>query len=478
MMNNWKRTVCAVLCGGILVSSVPMPAFAEETSGVCGDGVTWQIDSDNTLTISGTGAVTDAAWSEYASVIQKAVVEEGVTALPDGAFLECSALAAVSLPDSLQSIGTACFWMCSALEELTIPAGVTEIGYEAFYKCDQLPAFAVAEENKAYTAADGILYSKDGSVLVAYPKQKTDTAFTVPDGVKSIDPAAFSENPYLETVTLSAAAEEIQTLAFYNCLALTEIMAPEESTGFVSEDGVLYSKDKTAVIAYPMAKGETTYTVPDGVTAIGAAAFAGTDLTEITLPDGIATIGMDAFYNCTELAAVTLPDTVTGIGDHAFAYCTSLTSITVPAATEEIGYYAFYGCEELADASFLNVYCDICNDPDTLPETTVLRSYADSAAALYAEKYGRKFEELPETADASLGDLNADGSINAKDANAVLIAAAKLGTNQSSGLTDAETKAGDVTGDGTLNAKDAANILRYAAAFGTGQVITFEELNQ
>lgn len=449
---------------------------AVQYSGTCGDGVQWQIDSMNTLTISGKGAVTETPWLEHASVIRQALVSEGVTGLPDEAFYGCDALVSVKLPDSLERIGTAAFWMCTALGAVTIPAGVTEIGYEVFYKCDSLPEFRVAEENTAFTAVDGILYSKDMSTLIAYPKQKKDTSFAVPEGVGTIQPAAFSENPYLTSVTLPDTAQEIQTLAFYNCLALTEITASEENDSFVSEDGVLYSRDKTTVVAYPMAKSGTSYTIPDGVTAIGAGAFAGTDLTAVTIPSGVITIDMDAFYNCTALTAVKLPDTVTGIGDHAFASCKELAEIIVPASVEAVGYYAFYACDKLETAAFLNTGCDICNDKDTLPERTVLRGYADSAAQLYAEKYGRSFEELSPEPEFILGDVNLDGTVNAEDATAVLIAAARLGTGADSGLSDVQKRAADVTGDGTVNAQDATTILRYAAAVGIGKEVSFESL--
>ena len=486
-MKNWKRMVCAVLCAGMLLSPVSgaaemvtglMASAEEETrSGTCGDGTKWQIDSTDTLTVSGTGAVTETPWLAYQDSIRQLVVEEGVTSLPDEAFRGCGQMVSASLPDSLQSIGTAAFWMCSSLEAVTIPAGVTTLGYEVFYKCDLLPGFSVAEDNTAYTADNGILYSKDKSMLIAYPKLKTDTAFTVPDGVKSIQPAAFSENPYLESVALSDSVEEILTSAFYNCLSLTELTVSEGNASFVSDDGVLYSKDRTAVVAYPMAKEGTSYTIPDGVTKIGASAFAGADLSAVTIPSGVTAIDMDAFYNCTDLTAVTLPDSVTSIGDPAFTH-TGLTEVDVPAGVEQVGYYAFYDCDDLKTATFRNPDCDICNDADTLPKGTVLRGYADSSAQLYAEKYERTFEELSAETAFTLGDVNADGSINAKDANEVLIAAAKLGAGIDSGLTEVMESAADVTADDKINAKDAALILRYAALFGTGNVVSFEELNK
>ena len=93
----------------------------------------------------------------------------------------------------------------------------------------------------------------------------------------------------------------------------------------------------------------------------------------------------------------------------------------------------------------------------------------DKTFTVSADLDGDKiFETVLTSAFPDLGDVNGDGSINAKDANEVLIAAAKIGTGWESGLSDAQQKAADVDHDGSINAVDAAWILRYAAAFGTG----------
>ncbi len=467
-MRFWNFAVTAALCS-MLLSSVPVSA----ADAACGDAATWSLDSDGTLTIAGTGDVTSAPWLSDAGQIRSVTVAEGVTSLPEQAFLQCSNLTAVSLPDSLTSIGNCAFWMCTSLESFTIPAGVTMLGYEVFYKCDKFDAFTVSPDNTAYTAPDGILYTKDMSALVAYPKQKQDTAYTVPDGVKTIQPAAFSENPYLTSVTFSDSVETVMTSVFYNCLSLAEIAVSAGNASFVSDSGVLYTKDMTSVISCPMVLESASCTIPDGVTTIGEGAFAGVDLSEIILPDTLTTISADAFYNCEELTDITLPASLTSIGDRAFTHCTSLTEITVPASVTEIGMMAFYDCENLQTAAILDPDCDIFNDADTLPESTVLRGYADSAAQLYAEKYSRKFEEI---SAVLLGDVTDDSTINAEDATAVLIAAAKLGTGNDSGLDETKMQAADTTADGKINAEDATLILRYAALSGTGGTVTFEAL--
>lgn len=107
---------------------------------------------------------------------------------------------------------------------------------------------------------------------------------------------------------------------------------------------------------------------------------------------------------------------------------------------------------------------------------------------VYAEESGNISDDATLTLDEegtetiptpySTGDVTGDSTINAKDANAVLIAAAKLGTGNISGLTDEAEKAADVNADGTINAKDANTILRYAAAVGTGAKVKIEDYQE
>ena len=91
----------------------------------------------------------------------------------------------------------------------------------------------------------------------------------------------------------------------------------------------------------------TEVSFPESLTALGTAAFKETDLTEIQIPGGVREIGASAFYNCDALARVTLDAGVTAIGDNAFWGCGALASVTIPATVQTIGEKAFYGCSEL-----------------------------------------------------------------------------------------------------------------------------------
>lgn len=73
--------------------------------------------------------------------------------------------------------------------------------------------------------------------------------------------------------------------------------------------------------------------IPDGVTEIGAEAFAdGSSLTSIVIPNSVTKIGWDVFKGCTSLTSIVIPDSVSKIRDHAFSCCDHLTVICSPGS--------------------------------------------------------------------------------------------------------------------------------------------------
>ena len=120
---------------------------------------------------------------------------------------------------------------------------------------------------------------------------------------------------------------------------LSRISVHKDNTDFASENGVLYTKDMSELILYPLAKTETTLTVHAKTTTIGATAFKGnTTIKEIVLPDGLLHIEEDALNGCTALQSINLEDTkLETLAGGAFTRCESLTSIVLPASTKFTG---------------------------------------------------------------------------------------------------------------------------------------------
>ena len=333
-----KKPFMAVLALLLILCALPATqAHAETYSGTCGDNVTWNLDTaTGVLTISGTGAMTNYDSSPWmAKSIQTVVIEDGVTTIGDCAFRSCGilnsiiipdsvtrigdsafdyciSLTSITIPDSVTTIGAGAFSDCNGLKSITIPDGVTTIGAGAFHGCSKLTDIQVAAENNAYCTVDGVLYSKDMSLLHTYLAEKEANIFVIPDSVTRIGDDAFRGCSRLTSVTIPDSVTRIGDYAFCYCSSLTSI------------------------------------TIPGSVTSISKHTFDNcTKLTEVTIGNGITTIDDSAFYYCSNLASITIPDSVTNIGKSAFYNCSALTSVTIGEGVVAIGNSAFYGCENL-----------------------------------------------------------------------------------------------------------------------------------
>lgn len=244
----------------------------------------------------------------------------------------------------------------SALSELSwseligiyISDGITEIDEEVFGPCTSLEKIFVDPQNPEYCSLDGILFTKNKTKLIAYPSGRSDTSYIIPDGVTGIGDYAFTFCASLAGVTVPVSVTEIGMFAFAGNESLETINVDPQNPEYCSVDGILFTKDKTDLIAYPAGKSDTSYTVPGGVTEIGNGAFACcTNLESVTIPDGVTEIGESTFVNCTNLKSVTIPNGITKIGTGTFRRCTSLTSMIIPDGVTRIYYVAFEGCTNL-----------------------------------------------------------------------------------------------------------------------------------
>ena len=173
------------------------------------------------------------------------------------------------------------------------------------------------------------------------------TGVTIPNSVTSIEGSAFASTG-LTTVTIPGGVTTIGTFVFDQCNELKRIEVAAESTTFTSVDGVLFSANKSTLVYCPNGRSGT-YAVPDGVTTIGATAFAHCALLEgVSLPAGVTRIEASAFQDCNRLKAFTLPQGVEEIGDYAFGMCQKLTEILIPHSVTVLGIRAFAGCMGLS----------------------------------------------------------------------------------------------------------------------------------
>ena len=322
--NNVKSIgrLAFVVCSRLTSVTIPNSVTSIEYSafGWCG-GLTSVTIGNNVKSIGGYAFA-------YCENLTGVNIPNSVTSIGYAAFGGCDSLTSVTIGNGVTSIGDYAFASCTSLTSITIPNRVTEIGSGAFSYCYSLTAITVASGNSAYTAQDGVLYTKDKTILHTYPAGKTNSSFAIPDSVTSIEFDAFAGCTSLTSITIPNRVTEIGSGAFGGCDSLTAITVASGNSVYSSQDGVLYNKDKTTLIQYPGGK-TGAFTIPNSVTRIEQFAFSGcSSLTGITIPDSVTTIEWQAFFSCDSITSVTIPSSVTWIQGHAFSYCTSLNSVT------------------------------------------------------------------------------------------------------------------------------------------------------
>ena len=329
--------------------SNPDPTPPSETivaSGTCGDNLTWKLDDEGTLTISGKGAMTEwvnidsAPWKTYSNTINKVVIQPGVTSIGKNAFSLCTNLESITIPKSVTSIGWGAFQECGSLKSITIPEGVTSIERSVFYECSSLTSITIP---KSVTSIGWSAFQGCSSLK----------SITIPEGVTSIEWGAFQGCSSLMSITIPESVTSIGEDAFYGCENLRSITIPEgvTSIGWKAFKGcsrlmsITIPEGVTSIgdSAFEDCRGLTSISLPESVIKIGNYAFKSTALTgKFVIPSGVTKIGDGLFENCQKLTEVVIPDGITFIGPYAFKY-TGITSFVIPDGIQTINVDTFYG---------------------------------------------------------------------------------------------------------------------------------------
>ena len=178
--------------------------------------------------------------------LQSVVFPENVKVIGRWAFMWCDELQNFTLPESVETIGLQAFIDCESLTEVTIPANVTIIEQNSFSGCGKLQAIYVAEGNPAYQSVDGVLMTKDGTMVHTCPGAKEGT-FVIPNGVTTIASLAFFDCQNLKRLVIPATLTAINERGFDFCDNLLSFYfsgaAPEEELlkkMDISSDATLY----------------------------------------------------------------------------------------------------------------------------------------------------------------------------------------------------------------------------------------------
>ena len=251
------------------------------------------------------------------SLITSITIPEGVTSIGDMAFYSCKYLESINIPESVTTIGNQTFDRCEKLTSINIPENVVRIGHFAFWNCINLTTLnfnaincniasrldwtnltQVTIGNNVQTIPPKLFYNCKNITLLTLPESITNigdeafygcglTSIIIPSGVINIGDMAFY-GCGLTSVTIPNSVENIGNMAFFSS-TLASINVESENANYSSDNGVLFNKDKTMLIQFPISK-TGNYVIPNGVTSIDADAFVYSKLTSITIPASMENI--------------------------------------------------------------------------------------------------------------------------------------------------------------------------------------------
>ena len=386
----FTAAILAVLCLCALYAS----AAQTVDSGACGDALTWTLDEDGLLTISGNGPMDEWSpaapqpWKRNRSAIRNVAIGDGVTSVGSYAFCDCPALETAALPDSVtaigkyafsnsglreitmsaavETIGACAFSGCSELTSAELPKPLVSLGSRAFYGCAALNELSIGAQNLSDASRLDDVFCGAGTEN-GFKVIFTDTAERVPaeffhtftgdyvrvtdvvlgKNVKTVGARAFQGCRELRTVDApeNGALRTVNAGAFEDCSALETVLLPWSVTRI----------KENAFAGCVSLKELTVYA--NKLTAIEMDTFAnaGRDAESLTvrfadsvavIPEGMFYCSVDAPVNITE---VQIGSGVTAIGPSAFRDCRNLKELVLADGSnlESIGEYSFMNCTSL-----------------------------------------------------------------------------------------------------------------------------------
>ena len=372
------------------------------------DGIYYKVTDEENKTVAVTYRLSASdTHLNYGDYSGKVIIPENVnyndvtynvTSIGERAFMDCTGLTSITIPNSVTSIGGGAFSECTSLEkvcindlaawcgidfasananplyhannlylngelltELSIPAEVAEVKDYAFYNCTKLTSITIP--NSVTSIGSSAFEDCTGLTSITIPNSVTNivssafegctglTSVVIPNSVTSIGYYAFEGCTGLTSVVIGNSVTSIGNYAFYACSGLKTVINYSNLTfskGSTYYGFVAYYAYKVINSPNSSIEGDYAFGIVDGVNTL--VAYLGAD-SEINLPADYKgenyVIGNEAFKNNEALTGVIVPDGVTSIGKEAFYGCTSLNDLKIGKRTVSIDEYAFYGCSSL-----------------------------------------------------------------------------------------------------------------------------------
>lgn len=385
-MKKVQRLLSVLLVCCLVAGLLPTAALAADPvvdfgtdGGDCGDNLSWTLDSDGILTISGIGKMNDypssnvfqgtIPWYYNRENIVEIQIDEGVTSVGAWAFSGCDNLTNVSLPTTVETIGGGAFYACKHLSEIVIPNKVTTIEYKTFSNCTSLTTVT----SKGVTIIGQMAFENCSLV--------NNIIFS--DELVEIGESAFSNCKNLTEIVLPRTADRILSRAFSGCINLSHVVIQARRANYYQgniyecafENTSLYSagpigSNCNLEFAWDTELPSSAFTgcnslesvlIPSSITSISGTAFDGClNLIDISVDEANAAFSSfegvlfnkdkTLLYRCPagKVGEYIIPESVTTISNHSFKDCNNLTSIVIPKTLKTIGYDStFENCGSL-----------------------------------------------------------------------------------------------------------------------------------
>ena len=318
------------------------------------DGYKWSYSTDgNNATITGVSPATGMV------SIPEEIDGYCVKSIGDRAFLDCTDLVGVTIPNTVTNIDMFAFDGCTALVSVSIPSSVTTIDKDAFYGCKALTAVYI-DDLAAWCAFD-FWNEMDNPLYYAhnlYLNGKKVVDLRIPESVTEIGRYAFADCTSVTNVSIPNNVTRVGGETFLNCTNLTSATLPQCLCDPMSMDG--YAGDSTIGSFFrecPLKR----VVIADGATSIGYSALGSDTIESVHIPNTVTNIGAEAFFYSPSLTRIDIPDSVEEIGDRAFMDCSALTNIVVGTGLKKVGDRAFETYCEATDIHIrdLTAWCEI-----------------------------------------------------------------------------------------------------------------------